>query len=98
MKGRLSQNKGSFLGHLLFYSGIFPLPIENSIEKGGNPYMKKWLILLVVSISISVPSPAWSRTLITPPIPKQDTVAIVVTKQPQTEQEIKQLIAPFKDI
>jgi minor extracellular serine protease Vpr len=35
-----------------------------------------------------------------PPVPKstEDTIAIVIMEKPQSEQEIKQLIRPFKDI
>ncbi len=40
------------------------------------------------------------KTLIHPPIPKQtrSTVAIIIIEKPRSEQEIKQLISPYKNI
>ncbi|MCM3567208.1 S8 family serine peptidase [Neobacillus mesonae] len=47
-----------------------------------------------------VPASTHSQPLIHPPIPKQtkDTVAVVVLNKPHTENEIRQLIKPFKGI
>ncbi|WP_066072971.1 S8 family serine peptidase [Neobacillus soli] len=41
-----------------------------------------------------------SKTLIHPPIPKstEDTVAIIILEKPQSQQEINQLIRPYKDV
>ena len=52
-------------------------------------------LLLAILLSIQTP-----KILIHPPIPKptQDTVAIVVLENPQSEQEINQLIRPYKDV
>ncbi|MFK9091555.1 S8 family serine peptidase [Bacillus salipaludis] len=52
-------------------------------------------LLLAILLSIQTP-----KTLIHPPIPKptQNTIAIVLLEQPQSEQEINQLIRPYKDV
>ncbi|WP_026572676.1 S8 family serine peptidase [Bacillus sp. UNC438CL73TsuS30] len=62
--------------------------------------MKKLILTIILITSITIPTPTQSQTrkLITPPIPNQQTVAIVVTKQPQTIQQIKQFLTPYKDI
>ncbi|MFP7298599.1 S8 family serine peptidase [Neobacillus niacini] len=57
--------------------------------------MKKWTILFVLIFSLQTATSA--RSLETPPIPKE-RVAIVVLEEPQTPQEIQQLIKPYKDI
>jgi minor extracellular serine protease Vpr len=57
--------------------------------------MKKWILLLVLLFSIETPASA--RSLETPPIPKE-RVAIVILENPQSEQEINQILKPFKDI
>src|SRR4051794_19918018 len=51
-------------------------------------------LLLAILLTINT-----SPILTHPSIPKstQDTVAIVVLKQPQSDQEIKQLISPYQD-
>src|SRR4051794_17705590 len=51
----------------------------------------KWLLPILLTLQTST-------VLIHPPIPKSTKVAIVVLKQPQSEQEIKQLITPYKDV
>ncbi|MED3561685.1 S8 family serine peptidase [Bacillus xiapuensis] len=62
--------------------------------------MKKLILIIILTITITLPTPtqSQSRKLITPPIPNQQTVAIVITKQPQTIQQIKQLLSLYKDI
>lgn len=57
--------------------------------------MLKFILLLILTISI--PSPTTSHSLI-PPVPNQTTTAIVVTEQPQTRQQIQQMLIPYKDI
>ncbi|MEC1520622.1 S8 family serine peptidase [Neobacillus niacini] len=57
--------------------------------------MKKWTLLLVLVFSLQTTTSA--RSLEMPPIPKE-RIAIVVLDQPQTPQDIQQLIKPFKDI
>ncbi|PFO07956.1 peptidase S8 [Bacillus sp. AFS076308] len=52
----------------------------------------KWLISILLTLQTT------STVLIHPPIPKSTQVAIVVLKQPQSEQEIKQIITPYKDV
>ena len=52
----------------------------------------KWLISIFLTLQTT------STVLIHPPIPKSTQVAIVVLKQPQSEQEIKQIITPYKDV
>ncbi|OIK16105.1 peptidase S8 [Bacillus sp. MUM 116] len=62
--------------------------------------MKKLILIIILAITITLPTPtqSQSRKLITPSIPNQQTVAIVITKQVQTIQQIKQLLSPYKDI
>ncbi len=52
-------------------------------------------LLLAILLTIKA-----STILVHPSIPKptKDTVAIVILEQPQSEQEIKQLISPYKDV
>ncbi|CAH2713933.1 Minor extracellular protease vpr [Neobacillus rhizosphaerae] len=52
-------------------------------------------LLIAILLSIHIP-----KTLIHPPIPKptEDTIAIVLLEKSQSEQEINQLISPYKDI
>jgi len=52
---------------------------------------------LLIAILLTLQTP---KTLIHPSIPKlnQETIAIVVLEKPQSEQEIKQLIGPYKDV
>ncbi|EKN66593.1 minor extracellular serine protease [Neobacillus bataviensis LMG 21833] len=52
-------------------------------------------LLLAILLSFQT-----SKTLIHPPIPKptQDTIAIVLLEQPQSEQEIKQLLSQYKHV
>jgi minor extracellular serine protease Vpr len=57
--------------------------------------MKKWTLLFVLVFSLQTTTSA--RSLENPPIPKE-RVAIVVLEEPQTPQDIQQLIKPFKDI
>ncbi|WP_419954995.1 S8 family serine peptidase [Neobacillus niacini] len=57
--------------------------------------MKKWTLLLVLVFSLQTTTSA--RSLEMPPIPKE-RIAIVVLDQPQSPQDIQQLIKPFKDI
>jgi minor extracellular serine protease Vpr len=57
--------------------------------------MKKWTLLFVLVFSLQTTTSA--RSLETPPIPKE-RVAIVVLEEPQTPEDIQQLIKPFKDI
>lgn len=57
--------------------------------------MKKWTLLFVLVFSLQTATSA--RSLETPPIPKE-RVAIVVLEEPQSPQDILQLIKPFKDI
>ncbi|TWD99478.1 minor extracellular serine protease Vpr [Neobacillus bataviensis] len=52
----------------------------------------KWLISILLTLQTT------STVLIHPPIPKSTQVAIVVLKQPQSEQQIKQIITPYKDV
>ncbi|MDR6999367.1 S8 family serine peptidase [Neobacillus niacini] len=61
--------------------------------------MKKLILIIILTI-ITIPShtQSQSRKLIIPPIQNQQTVAIVITKQPQTTQQIKQLLTPYRDI
>jgi minor extracellular serine protease Vpr len=59
--------------------------------------MKKFILLL--TLILSQHSPATARVqLITPPLPKDNRIAIVVLQQPHTEAEIKQMIAPYKGL
>ncbi|MDQ0200869.1 S8 family serine peptidase [Neobacillus ginsengisoli] len=60
----------------------------------------KNLILLLFVLVLSVQSPTYAHTLTPPPIPKdvQETIAIVVLDNPKSEQEIRQFLAPYKDI
>jgi minor extracellular serine protease Vpr len=51
----------------------------------------KWLLSILLTIQTST-------VLIHPPIPTSNQVAIVVLKQPQSEQEINRLISPYRDI
>lgn len=57
--------------------------------------MKKWTLLFVLVFSLQTATSA--RSLETPPIPKE-RVAIVVLEEPQSPQDIEQLIKPYKDI
>lgn len=57
--------------------------------------MKKWTLLFVLVFSLQTTTSA--RSLETPPIPKE-RIAIVVLDNPQSPQDIQQLIKPFKDI
>lgn len=57
--------------------------------------MKKWTLLFVLVFSLQTTTSA--RSLETPPIPKE-RVAIVVLDNPQSPQDIQQLIKPYKDI
>ncbi|MEH6991261.1 S8 family serine peptidase [Neobacillus drentensis] len=57
--------------------------------------MKKWTILFVLVFSLQTATSA--RSLETPPIPKE-RVAIVVLEEPQSPQDIQQLIKSYKDI
>ncbi|MEH7272127.1 S8 family serine peptidase [Neobacillus vireti] len=57
--------------------------------------MKKWTLLLVMIFSLQTTTSA--RSLETPPIPKQ-RIAIVVLENPQSPQDIQQMIKPYKDI
>jgi minor extracellular serine protease Vpr len=57
--------------------------------------MKKWTLLFVLVFSLQTTTSA--RSLETPPIPKE-RVAIVVLEEPQTPQDIQQLIKPYNDI
>ena len=52
-------------------------------------------LLLAILLTLQTP-----KTLIHPPISKsnQETIAIVILEKPQSEQEIKQLIRPYKDV
>ncbi|WHY77457.1 S8 family serine peptidase [Neobacillus sp. WH10] len=52
-------------------------------------------LLLAILLTLQTP-----KTLIHPPIPKpnQETIAIVILEKLQSEQEIKQLIRPYKDL
>ncbi|MCM3726703.1 S8 family serine peptidase [Neobacillus cucumis] len=52
----------------------------------------KWLLSILLTLQTA------STVLIHPPIPKSTQVAIVVLKQPLSEQEIKQIITPYKDV
>ena len=52
----------------------------------------KWLISILLTLQTT------STVLIHPPIPKSTQVAIVVLKQPQSEQQIKQIITPYKEV
>ncbi|MEH7415890.1 S8 family serine peptidase [Neobacillus drentensis] len=52
----------------------------------------KWLLSILLTLQTT------STVLIHPPIPKSTQVAIVVLKQPQSEQEIRQIITPYKDV
>ncbi|ULT56910.1 S8 family serine peptidase [Neobacillus drentensis] len=51
----------------------------------------KWLLSILLTLQTST-------VLIHPPIPKSTQVAIVVLKQPQSEQEIKRLISPYQNV
>lgn len=57
--------------------------------------MKKWTILFVLIFSLQTTTSA--RSLEMPPIPKA-RIAIVVLENPQSSQDIQQLIKPYKDI
>lgn len=57
--------------------------------------MKKWTLLFVLVFSLQTTTSA--RSLETPPIPKE-RIAIVVLDNPQSPQDIQQLIKPYKDI
>ncbi|WHY00575.1 S8 family serine peptidase [Neobacillus sp. DY30] len=57
--------------------------------------MKKWTLLFVIVFSLQTTTSA--RSLETPPMPRE-RIAIVVLDQPQSPQDIQQLIKPFKDI
>jgi minor extracellular serine protease Vpr len=57
--------------------------------------MKKWTLLLVLIFSLQTTTSA--RSLDTPPIPKE-RIAIVVLDNPQSPQDIQQIIKPYKDI
>lgn len=57
--------------------------------------MKKWTLLFVLVFSLQTTTSA--RSLETPPIPKE-RIAIVVLENPQSPQDIQQLIKPYKDI
>jgi minor extracellular serine protease Vpr len=57
--------------------------------------MKKWTLLFVLVFSLQTATSA--RSLETPPIPKE-RIAIVVLENPQSPQDIQQLIKPYKDI
>ncbi|MGG3469471.1 S8 family serine peptidase [Neobacillus pocheonensis] len=58
------------------------------------------LLALLLALQIPASAPAFqpSKILIHPPIPKTTTVAIVVLDKPQSEQEIKMLLQPYKDV
>lgn len=59
--------------------------------------MKKILLLLILFLLIQ--SPATARVpLITPPLPIDHQVAIVVLQKPHTETEIKQMLAPYQGL
>ncbi|MEH7095973.1 S8 family serine peptidase [Neobacillus vireti] len=51
----------------------------------------KWLLSILLTLQPST-------VLIHPPIPKSTQVAIVVLKQPQSEQEINRLISPYQGV
>lgn len=51
----------------------------------------KWLLSILLTIQTST-------VLIHPPIPKTTQVAIVVLKQPQSDQEINRMVNTYKDI
>ena len=51
----------------------------------------KWLLSILLTLQTS-------NVLIHPPIPKSTQVAIVILKQPQSEQEINRLISPYQDV
>lgn len=53
----------------------------------------KLLLALLLAVQIQP-----SKILIHPPIPKKTTVAIVILDKPQSEQEIKMLLHPFKEV
>ncbi|MDR7078609.1 minor extracellular serine protease Vpr [Neobacillus niacini] len=57
--------------------------------------MKKWTLLFVLIFSLQTTTSA--RSLEAPPIPKQ-RIAIVVLDNPQSPQDIQQIIKPYKDI
>src|SRR4051794_41872808 len=57
--------------------------------------MKKWTLLFVLIFSLQTTTSA--RSLETPPIPKE-RIAIVVLDNPQSPQDIQQIIKPYKDI
>jgi minor extracellular serine protease Vpr len=57
--------------------------------------MKKLILLLLI---IFTSTRAQAITLITPPIPNNQKVAIVVLQKPQTEQQIKQMLTPYKGL
>ncbi|MEH7011224.1 S8 family serine peptidase [Neobacillus niacini] len=57
--------------------------------------MKKWTLLFVLVFSLQTTTSA--RSLEMPPIPKE-RIAIVVLDNPQSPQDIQQLIKPYKDI
>lgn len=87
-------------GSSLAYNLSLPIPHifptkENPMKK-GDFCMK---LLLAILLAFQAPAAA-GKTLIHPPIPKstQDTVAIVILKSAQSENQIKQLIHPYKEV
>jgi minor extracellular serine protease Vpr len=61
--------------------------------------MKKLIVLLVFMLTLQVlPAAAARKLLIIPSLPNDTQIAIVVLQNPQTEQEIQQFLAPYKDI
>jgi minor extracellular serine protease Vpr len=55
--------------------------------------MKKLFLLLAVIVTLQ--TPAHARTLIAPPIPNDQKVAIVILQKQHSEQQIKQMLAPY---
>ncbi|MCM2535726.1 S8 family serine peptidase [Neobacillus pocheonensis] len=56
--------------------------------------------ILLLAFILSIHSPTYARMLTTPPLPNDthETIAIIVLQNQESEQEIKQFLARFKDI
>jgi minor extracellular serine protease Vpr len=83
---------------------IISPPVENPTTKGKSN-MKKFIILLSTILLLPIQSSATilststvaTSTLSNPPIPKE-SITIVILKKPHSEQEIKNLLAPYPEL
>jgi minor extracellular serine protease Vpr len=60
--------------------------------------MRKLILLLVLILSFQASTATARIPLITPPLPTESQVAIVVLEKPQSEQEIRHFLQPYKGL